>query len=565
MAYVTDYVTKGSLSTHTFFKTIQAVLEKNSDLLDIAGTALERREAARKLVTKMVNALSAATETGGPAASAYLLGFPDHYTSHRFKAFFWFTFVKRVMLDLGPVGNSGPVVEVDTDLVAPDEILGLERTSTGVLPKSKVDDYVYRPNALGDKCLYDFLACTDVKRIPARRRGPVGPEDEGSGSDHGLRFLSGHPLSGSHAVHLRSSSDAYILNFAGGSLPRRDRGDYEQYCLTMLVFFRPGGWRTGCDVKRNGVLASVEFQNTSFAADHVRIMRNMGVLYECLDSRDDFAAARRRLGLQASLDTVSPEVDLDLVAEDQFTEDMLDSVADNDLLPLSDATSKHLAMKASMSDVLTRMHGSLPRVTVRRLDLPMGTKTCVGTFPNKDPGSWRTLVQQIKQMVIDERHGGHLSHEQQQQRALNSRNRSGINLVSVLGKSDLQRLYDRGINVSRGLQDSNLLLLHSTIETYSLNGEQQRAFCIAARHLHHREREPLRMYLGGMGGTGKSRVLLAIMGFLLFRDEAHRFIVLGPTGGSAALVGGSTYHSVLGFGFKKDGDLTTAAAEKIRD
>lgn len=137
--------------------------------------------------------------------------------------------------------------------------------------------------------------------------------------------------------------------------------------------------------------------------------------------------------------------------------------------------------------------------------------------------------------------------------------------MSVVGKEDIQRLFQLGIDISPGKQDANLRLLHSTIETYSLNSEQQRAFCIAARHLHHHERDPLRMYLGGMGGTGKSRVLLAIMGFLMYRDEAHRFIVLGPTGGSAALVGGSTYHSVLGFGFKKNGELTNAAAEKIRD
>ena len=55
------------------------------------------------------------------------------------------------------------------------------------------------------------------------------------------------------------------------------------------------------------------------------------------------------------------------------------------------------------------------------------------------------------------------------------------------------------------------------------------------------------------------------MGFLTSRDESNRFIVLGPTGSSAALIGGSTYHSVLGFGFEKDGKLSKKALEKIRD
>jgi len=33
-----------------------------------------------------------------------------------------------------------------------------------------------------------------------------------------------------------------IPNFAGGSLPRCDRGDREYYCTTMLTLFKP--WET---------------------------------------------------------------------------------------------------------------------------------------------------------------------------------------------------------------------------------------------------------------------------------------------------------------------------------
>lgn len=54
------------------------------------------------------------------------------------------------------------------------------------------------------------------------------------------------------------------------------------------------------------------------------------------------------------------------------------------------------------------------------------------------------------------------------------------------------------------------------------------------------------MYLGGMGGTGKSRVIQALMKFFEMRNESHRIIVVAPTGNAAALIGGHTYHSVLG-------------------
>jgi hypothetical protein len=49
-----------------------------------------------------------------------------------------------------------------------------------------------------------------------------------------------------------------------------------------------------------------------------------------------------------------------------------------------------------------------------------------------------------------------------------------------------------------------------------------------------------------MGGTGKSQVIKALIEFFNIRNESHRFVVLGPTGTSAALLNGSTYHSYLG-------------------
>ncbi len=81
---------------------------------------------------------------------------------------------------------------------------------------------------------------------------------------------------------------------------------------------------------------------------------------------------------------------------------------------------------------------------------------------------------------------------------------------------------------------------------FMLNKEQERAFRIIANHAVTPQSEQLKMYLGGMGGTGKSQVIKALMRLFKARNESHRFVVLGPTGTAAALLGGSTYHSFLG-------------------
>ncbi|KAJ7128336.1 P-loop containing nucleoside triphosphate hydrolase protein, partial [Mycena epipterygia] len=81
---------------------------------------------------------------------------------------------------------------------------------------------------------------------------------------------------------------------------------------------------------------------------------------------------------------------------------------------------------------------------------------------------------------------------------------------------------------------------------FGLNEEQERAFKLVANHSIAEHPSQLKMYLGGVGGTGKSQVIKALQKYFVERGEAHRFLVLAPTGTAAALLGGSTYHSVLG-------------------
>ena len=56
-------------------------------------------------------------------------------------------------------------------------------------------------------------------------------------------------------------------------------------------------------------------------------------------------------------------------------------------------------------------------------------------------------------------------------------------------------------------------LLEDAISEYNLNTEQERAFQIITNHFMMEKPEKLRMYLGGMEGTGKSQVIKAVLHF----------------------------------------------------
>jgi hypothetical protein len=98
---------------------------------------------------------------------------------------------------------------------------------------------------------------------------------------------------------------------------------------------------------------------------------------------------------------------------------------------------------------------------------------------------------------------------------------------------------------------------------YTLNSEQLKAFKIVANHATCIVPEQLLMYLGGMGGTGKTRVIRALEAYFTRRGEPYRFVLLGPTGTSSAPISGSTYHSFLGIRTGKMSGEPSATIEDV--
>ena len=76
------------------FKSIQQVFEPNTQILD---SGLDTKDKARFIITKIVNALTAALEIGGPMAAMYLLKHPNHYTNHQFRTCYWREYVSEVI------------------------------------------------------------------------------------------------------------------------------------------------------------------------------------------------------------------------------------------------------------------------------------------------------------------------------------------------------------------------------------------------------------------------------------------------------------------------------------
>ena len=540
VVYVSDYITKTTLKTHTIFDSIRSVFHKNGEMI---GGTLPMQEKARRVMTKIVNLLSAKAEMGSPMICMYLLGNPDHYTSHKYVPFYWQPFVTEVRQDFD---SEKKEVQKITLIKRKGKIIGI----------SPVYDYIYRSPDLEDLCLYDWIQ--RFHRIKAKKSKvenhitkdtdetldvnydlsfeTVTETDEISkekGQDI-FHFTENHPLHDSHASHFISSYEKRVPNFIGANLPRYDQGDREYYCCAMLTFFK--AWRRGNDLKNSAEVSWDDiFSNHEFSTQQLQLMRNFNIRYECLDARDDYRAQLKK-GIDKSLigswelfqDEDGHEIEHshenphnDIIYDDIPVD--LKMHGKNFLLRI-----KNMSMiKMILTDngwVDAKKSSLLPVLKIFKPDRVLSSH------------GWEEDVKKMKQRAIDKRNENNkfvFKNNLEPQSSSNFKD----NVVKIVDKSYLEKSFVAGEHTDQ---------INETVLKFKLNKEQERAFRIIANHSVNLHKDQLKMYLGGMGGTGKSRVLEALSDFFLLRKEAHRITIVAPTGSAAALLGGSTYHSMFG-------------------
>lgn len=579
LGYVTDYITKPGLKLYQIFDTIRSVLDKNVELV---GRDSETESATRLLLVKIVNSLTAAMEIGGPTCCAYLLGQPDHYTDRKFKVCYWFTYVRRALTEADPNVEPSDSRHSDEWEEAQDARVVITVSGNRYVAKEKADDYVYRPAYFDDWSLYDFLCRTSVRRLNPKQReqlvksnafelgyevltnstgtaNETDPNELPVVSHMCYLFRNGHPMQKTHAVFLVADNASYVLNWIGGVLPRYDKGDREFYCKVMLIFFKPQGWRRTSDLKDDDSSWSATFDSAPFSVRHRAVMKNMNVLYECQDARDDYSAQRRASKDDGTDMAHSPFEDdaLDdcdtLQREEnmlvEYTESQLLGSLDGECIKLGDITARHCKNQATMVNVMKRLLGKSDTVHSSR------TRQ---TVPQLSVQRWRDLVKGARDAAVQRKQFGvttgccSTSTEVGREKSddVHFHNIGATEVqggIKIVSENELNKKIGRVHDFPpMPMQDTAILQLHEVMNEWKLNTEQIRAFTIVATRLHHRDRPQLKMYLGGMAGTGKSRVISAIVAWLERRKEGFRFLILAPTGSAAALVDGSTYHSVLG-------------------
>ncbi|EPQ50472.1 hypothetical protein GLOTRDRAFT_25513, partial [Gloeophyllum trabeum ATCC 11539] len=492
VAYVTDYITKTPLKTYTIFQTIRDVFDRQSSIL---GGDLRDQEKARKLLTQIVNSLTVKMEIGAPMASAYLLGNPDHYTSHKFKTVFWKSYVGEVLQCWDePSGVDSP----DLKSVAKSKVM-VRKTKDGYTPYSVVMDYTHRSREYEDINLYDWIRLSRKKTIPKTtdkdKEIPDNTDDDASlsGSDedptidnreaegkknkktdpYELTFINDHPQRNKHYIMLVKEGFGVVPNFIGGSLPRRDEGDREFYCTTMMTLFHP--WRTGLDLKSKDQTWDDVFHAHNFTARQEQLMSYFNIQYECYDARDDYA--RQKKGKNKAIPGL-PNISGDELDErHNLNDDHSYSGLHDDpqvhnaaeFEKVGNSTIKRIHQMEEMEKILNGA-GWLEKCPEQiTIDTPSGSNS----IEYKSKQQWTELIQNKKTSILEEKE----KHRQSKDSNDNAQNKikTKWNEVKIVDQSYLLKEYFKSRpNVAK--------LQSRVVKEFSLRPDQARAFHIIANH-----------------------------------------------------------------------------------
>ncbi|KAF8136456.1 hypothetical protein EV363DRAFT_1126909, partial [Boletus edulis] len=142
--YVTDYITKSDLKIHSGIQTLQAAMKNHAEKFrNDATSSHEYRD--RNLVTKCMNSLMGRQEISHQQVMSYLVGGGDVYSSHDFRPFRFYEFLKQLH-DFEACRHDGPTTaDGELETIEGEQDIVLDVSTGEATVTSDVLDYRFRP------------------------------------------------------------------------------------------------------------------------------------------------------------------------------------------------------------------------------------------------------------------------------------------------------------------------------------------------------------------------------------------------------------------------------------
>ncbi|CAF4412552.1 unnamed protein product, partial [Rotaria magnacalcarata] len=604
--YISDYITKKNLSFHDCNALIYNAVEnfeKNESRINYTD-ALDK---SRRFILRCFNTLAFQQEISAVQVASYLMGRPDHYTSHTFVKIYLIGIECYLEQSLGKLKEKQQLNcttnEYDSIDELPFHILESSYENDGqhedqnesfelesgvdennlVLCNKRID-YQLRPKELDDVCLYTFyceyrkakmttfdnyLLQDDPAQTPLRRRGRPA-------SDR-WKLQSTHPQYSSHLIIRRSFSVVPVL--VGPSIPRREREDtIERYARAILTLFCP--WRNVLDICDPYTSWSdvLQLHQSSFTTKSNRVIENIQLLHDCKRDRDSdlFQLVNQPLPSRP-INSSSPYSDanvedteeiLALLNEsiDYYPSLLNDEIIENDGVR---ASTQREYLNSTLANVIRSERFSYINNIAGLPDFVYNNRESNSIQTNDTNDLLRVGNEHHTQQIHAWQHSLKTQKEQKRQLLLyGSQNESVTVNDTFTEMNSFQQTTNSTIDMSNNNSISTPMLTTIQIknttynvpnfaQTFNLNKEQIRIFNTITSHIQRTimwqictdlkssKPEQLLMYIGGAGGCGKSRVTEAICAFMSHHDRLHTLRSLAPSSAAAVAINGLTMQSML--------------------
>ncbi|CAF1089809.1 unnamed protein product [Rotaria sordida] len=174
------------------------------------------------------------------------------------------------------------------------QVQSTEDKNNFILVNTRID-YQYRSENLNNTCLYDFSSTfykkkvneTDLKYLSKSSTTEKRQDNQkGRPSNERFSFQEEHPQATTHI--LMKYSQLHVPVLCGPQIPRQDRDDTrERYNRALLTLFVP--WRNAvdlCDINQTWEDA-FESRKNLISAHSWKIIQNIQLLHECKKDRDE--------------------------------------------------------------------------------------------------------------------------------------------------------------------------------------------------------------------------------------------------------------------------------------
>ena len=464
----------------------------------------------------------------------------------------------------GEVQRLGGVTDITEEfrerIHEPDDQVTLYLKAGSISAINQIHDYMMRPQTepFESMGLYEYVGMTEkiTKSMESRRvnRHSAEQPDARRGRPEESRghFLPDHPQHDTHMVRKRT---VWVIPVVlGDRMPRPDRDEEERllWARTVLILFHP--WRHPSDLKdgEEDWIDAYDRLKHLIPPEHMSIIHNMNVLSECRDARDKANAARTAARLHRRTSQLrTPSPDPFAVFEEQVQQPPMPSTTDhgadqpldgNDLLvvdrtdQLLDALDKSLGVR--FRHALDQCYRALRAGPTSD---NYGTAEVVTSQQEDRLKTEHQMMRQAKR----KRKREHLPRESNEHRR-NTRRR-----IDRPPRIDTYELTNDDVPTNaeetRATPEPQIradIIRQVVLENNLLsNKEQLRAFELVAQHVCFGG-DQLLMYVGGVGGTGKTHVVNSILRLFSLLGKGDKILVAAPTGAAAILIGGHTIHSL---------------------